>query len=146
MAEIDGGEEFISNEMVDALKWSKSGQWWWSFANNGTTTCVIIFSALAAVFAQVSGPLLLIIFHKTIVHMDPKTAATILSLLVTILSTVQSKLGFERKWIANRMTNSALRQLEIDQKTGATSLTEMTSRLKTILETHDKAIVNQANG
>jgi len=75
---------------------------------------------------------------------DPKTAATILSLLVTIISTIQSKLGFERKWIANRMTQSSLKQLLIDEKTGA-SLPDVKEKLKGILDRHDKMITATAS-
>jgi hypothetical protein len=67
------------------------------------------------------------------------TIATILSLCVTILSTVQLKLGFERKWIANRMTHSALCQLRIDERTG-TDVQVVKTALKSILDKHDKAI------
>jgi hypothetical protein len=69
---------------------------------------------------------------------DPKSVATILSLCVTVISTVQSKLGFERKWVANRMTQNSLKRLQIDEKTG-TGLSEVKDRLKAILEEHDKA-------
>jgi hypothetical protein len=51
---------------------------------------------------------------------------------------VQSKLGFERKWVANRMTQNSLKRLQIDEKTG-TGLSEVKDRLKAILEEHDKA-------
>ena len=67
-----------------------------------------------------------------------------MSLLVTILSTVQSKLGFERKWIANRMTQNSLRQLLIDEETGA-SLQDVKEKLKTILDQHNKAITAAAS-
>jgi len=70
---------------------------------------------------------------------DPKTVATILSLVVTVIATVQSTLGFERKWIANRMTQNSLRRLQIDEKTGAGSQ-QVKERLKAILEEHDRAI------
>jgi hypothetical protein len=109
MADVNG--QFISELLNSALKWSRSGQKWWSFANHGSTICIIVFSATAAVLSQVNTPIL--------AHIDAKTGATILSLGVTIISTVQSKLGFEWKWIANRMTQSSLRQLLIDEKTGA---------------------------
>ena len=70
---------------------------------------------------------------------DPKTVATILSLVVTVIATVQSTLGFERKWIANRMTQNSLRRLQIDEKTGAGSQ-QVKERLKSILEEHDRSI------
>jgi hypothetical protein len=39
---------------------------------------------------------------------DPKAVATILSLAVTVIATLQSTLGYERKWIASRMTRNSL--------------------------------------
>jgi len=135
----DAGGPFISKLLNDSLEWSLSGQKWWSVANHGSTICIVVFSAAAAVLSQI-GP------GKTLPYtcIDPKTGATILSLLVTILSTVQSKLGFERKWIANRMTQNSLRQLLIDEETGA-SLQDVKEKLKTILDQHNKAITAAAS-
>jgi hypothetical protein len=70
----------------------------------------------------------------------PTAIVTILSSCVTIISTVQSKLGFERKWIANRMTRSALLQLVIDERTETVSIKELAAQLKNILKLHDTAI------
>ena len=132
----DAGGQFISELLDSALKWSLRGQKWWSLANHGSTICIVVFSAAAAVLSQIDG--------KDLPYIDPTMGATILSLLVTILSTVQSKLGFERKWIANRMTQNALRQLLIDEKTGA-SLQDVKEKLKTILDQHNKAITAAAS-
>jgi hypothetical protein len=133
MADVNG--QFISELLNSALKWSLLGQKWWSFANHGSTICIIVFSATAAVLSQVT---------TGFAHIDPKTGATVLSLVVTILSTVRSKLGFERKWIANRTTQSSLTQLLIDEKTGA-SLQEVKEKLKNILDQHDKMIMGTAS-
>ena len=65
--------------------------------------------------------------------------ATLLSLAVTIISTLQTKLGFERKWIANRMTRSALSQLRVDMNMGQ-SPQELADSLKKIYSQHDEAI------
>ena len=124
------GAEFVAHTLNDALRWSGRGQKLWSFANHGSTVCVVVFSATAAVLAQTSGSFL---------GQDPKTVATVLSLCVTIISTVQSKLGFERKWVANRLTHSALNGLLIDEKTGA-DVQQTKEKLKDILAAHDKAI------
>jgi Protein of unknown function (DUF4231) len=135
-AMADAGGQFISGLLDSALKWSLRGQKLWSLANHGSTICIVVFSATAAVLSQIDG--------KVLAYIDAKTGATVLSLLVTILSTVQSKLGFERKWIANRMTQNALRQLLIDEKTGA-GLQDVKEKLKTILDQHDKAITAAAS-
>jgi len=126
----DESAQFISQTLDSALRWSRRGQKLWSFANHGATICVVVFSAVAAVLSQTSGK---------VWNYDPKSVATILSLCVTIIATVQSKLGFERKWIANRMTQNALQRLQIDEKTGA-GTQEVRDKLKAILEEHDKAI------
>ena len=125
---------FISKELESSLSWSWKGQKWWSFANHGATVCIIVFSAVVAVLTQLK--------HDAAVpylSMNVTTLTTILSLCVTILSTVQLKLGFERKWIANRMTHSALYQLLIDEKTG-TDVQAVKTALKSVLDRHDKAI------
>jgi Protein of unknown function (DUF4231) len=71
----------------------------WSFANHGATLCIVVFSAAAAVMSQTSGKFC---------NDDPKAVATILSLAVTVIATLQSTLGHERKWIASRMTRNSL--------------------------------------
>jgi len=125
---------FISNVLDSSLNWSRKGRKWWSFANHGTTVCVIVFSAIAAVLTQLKSDA-----GVPYLYISVTTLTTILSLSVTILSTVQLKLGFERKWIANRMTYSALYQLLIDEKTGAAT-EQVKTALKSILDQHDKAI------
>jgi Mg2+/Co2+ transporter CorB len=126
----DESAQFISETLDSALRSSRRGQKLWSFANHGSTICIVVFSAAVAVLSQTTGK---------VWNYDPKSVATILSLCVTVLSTVQSKLGFERKWVANRMTQNSLKRLQIDEKTG-TGMQEVRDKLKTILAEHDKAI------
>ena len=125
---------FISDVLESSLNWSWKGQKWWSFANHGATVCIIVFSAVVAVLTQLKPDAAV-----PYLSISVATVATILSLCVTILSTVQLKPGFERKWIANRMTHSALYQLHIDERTG-TDVKELKTTLKSILGQHDKAI------
>ncbi|HMD66047.1 MAG TPA: DUF4231 domain-containing protein [Stellaceae bacterium] len=124
---------YISHKIAQELKWSRKGTKWWSFANHGSTIIVVVFSALAAVIVQITND---------IASIPVKNIATSLSLIVTIVSTVQSKLGFERKWIANRMTQSSLRQLEIDEKMNV-AISELAKSLKEIRAKHDHAITEQ---
>jgi uncharacterized protein DUF4231 len=126
----DESAQFVSKTLDSALKRSRRGKRLWSFANHGSTICIVVCSAAAAVMSQTS---------VKVWNDDPKTVATILSLVVTVIATVQSTLGFERKWIANRMTQNSLRRLQIDEKTGAGSQ-QVKERLKAILEEHDRAI------
>ena len=79
--------KYISGKIAQNLIWSRKGQKLWSFANHGATVIVVIFSALAAVLAQVTGDLW---------SVPVKNIATALSRIVTVVSTIQSKLGFER--------------------------------------------------
>ena len=126
----DESAQFISETLDAALTRSSRGQKLWSFASHGATICIVVFSAGAAVLSQTT---------PKVWNYDPKAVATILSLCVTILATIQSKLGFERKWIANRMTQNSLKRLQIDEKTG-TGMQEVKEKLKTILAEHDRAI------
>jgi hypothetical protein len=127
-AELDS---FIREQLAKRLKDSLNGQRAWSFATHGATVLIVIFSATAAVLAQTDLTFLY----------SSKTWATILSLSVTIISTIQSKLSFDRKWIANRMTHSALVQLDIDLREG-TSSKEMAEKLKGIVAKHDQTITS----
>jgi hypothetical protein len=65
--------------------------------------------------------------------------ATTLSIAIIVISKVQSKLGFERKWIANRMTRNAISLLDIDRNMGADA-DKLADALKSILVKHDQAI------
>jgi Protein of unknown function (DUF4231) len=132
----DESAQFVSKTLDSALKRSRRGKRWWSFANHGSTICIVVFSAAAAVMSQTT---------VKVWNDDPKTVATILSLVVTVIATVQSTLGFERKWIANRMTQNSLRRLQIDEKTGAGSQ-QVKERLKAILEEHDRGITVTGSG
>jgi len=135
-AGIDESAQFVSKTLDSALKRSRRAKRLWSFANHGSTICIVVCSAAAAVMSQTTVKVL---------NDDPKTVATILSLIVTVIATVQSTLGFERKWIANRMTQNSLRRLQIDEKTGAGSQ-QVKEKLKSILEEHDRAIMTSASG
>ena len=106
------------------------GQKWWSLATHGATILVVSLSAVSAVLAQKTGSW----FGVPISDL-----ATTLSIAVTIIATVQSKLGFERKWIANRMTRNAIAQLHIDRNMGA-GADKLADALKDILVKHDQAI------
>src|SRR5580700_4041866 len=130
-------DAYIARKINQSIKWSLRGQKLWSFANFGSSILIIIFSAIAAVLAQQVKSNGTAIPHAADI-------ATTLSLAVTIISTIQSKLGFERKWIANRMTRSALEQLDIDEKTGTAS-PELVKTLKAILSKHDEAITGSSS-
>ena len=122
---------YLAEEIDRKLKRSLKSQKWWSFANFGSTTSIIVLSASAAVLAQIKS--------TSTFFLSFNDVATGLSLAVTIISAIQSKLGFERKWVASRMTRSALEQLKIDEKTGTPS-TELVKTFKAILSKHDEAI------
>src|SRR5438876_8729232 len=80
----DESAQFISEMLDSALRRSGRGQKLWSFANHGSTICIVVFSAAVAVLSQTTGK---------VWNYDPKSVATILSLCITVISTVQSKLG-----------------------------------------------------
>ena len=124
-------QHYIANEIAKRRRRSLHARQRWSFGTHGATVLIVVFSATSAVLSQVGVDF----------WIASKNWATILSLLVTIISTVQSRLGFEKKWIANRMTHSALSQLEIDLKTG-TPPAELAAKLKQIVQKHDEAITS----
>ena len=130
--EQDQKLQYIGLEIERAFAGRFKGQRWWSFASHGSTVLIVAFSSTAAVLAKFSPGL-----FPTVV--DNTTLATLLSLAVTIISTLQTKLGFERKWIANRMTRSALSQLRVDMNMGKSSC-ELADSLKKIYSQHDEAI------
>lgn len=123
--------KYISEKISTGLVWSQKGRRLWSLANHGSTMIIVVFSALSAVLAQTTGDML---------SVPVKNIATSLSLAVTVISTIQSKLGFERKWIANRMTNSALQQLQVDEKMKQ-PVEKLAEAYKEIRKKHDLAIV-----
>jgi hypothetical protein len=135
-AGCDESAQFVSKTLDSALRRSRRGQRLWSFANHSATICIVVCSAAAAVMSQTT---------VKVWNDDPKTVATILSLVVTVIATVQSTLGFERKWIANWMMQNALRRLQIDEKTGA-GTQDVKNRLKAVLEEHDRAITATGSG
>ena len=136
VAGSDESAQFVSKTLDSALKRSGRGKRLWSFANHGSTICIVVCSAAAAVMSQTA---------VKVWNDDPKTVATMLSLAVTVIATLQSTLGFERKWIANRMTQNSLRRLQIDERTGAGSQ-QVKERLKAILEEHDRALTATGPG
>src|SRR5215469_13836673 len=130
--------KYVSETISRWLTWSRKGTKWWSFANHSATIIIVAFSSIAAVIAQITGDIAI----GNIATVPVKNIATTLSLIVTIVSTVQAKLGFERKWIANRMTQSALRQLEVDEKMNV-PLPDLAKALKDIRAKHDRAITER---
>src|ERR1700677_5183082 len=92
---------YISERIAVSLQKRRHAQCWWSAATHGSTIIIIALSSIAAVIAKYNDSI-----------------ASILSVIVTIVSGVQIKVGFERKLIANRLTQSALSQLEVDDNMG----------------------------
>jgi hypothetical protein len=134
MAEKLEGLLYIESQVDQWKKWTLKGQKLWSFANNGSTIIITTFSAIAAVLAQAD-------FGATFPISAPQMA-TVLSLIVTIVSTVQAKLGFERKWAANRASQSALSKLMIDIRKPVTNVCEVAEKLKQIIAKHDQQIIS----
>lgn len=133
-AAVNDGQatQYLRNKITSDMAHAYKGQRLWSAANHGATIIIVVFSAVAALLAQAAP-------GNMVLSVPLKNVVTALSLLVTVVSTLQSKLGFERKWIANRITRSALEQLEIDENTGL-SASELAKALKIIRAKHDEAI------
>jgi hypothetical protein len=105
---------YISGEIARYLKKSSYGQKLWSFSTHGSTIIIVTFSAIAATLSQAG-----ITWHG----FSANDIATVLSLAVAVISTIQSKLGFERKWVANRLTHNALVRLTIDENMASDPIT-----------------------
>lgn len=135
MSEQQSQDTYIAGEISRRLASTYCGQRRWSLWTHGTTILIVLCSSVAAVLDQA---------HTTAdqAHVDfvvRFSLVTILSLVVTVVSAVQAKLSFEKKWIANRMTRSAIEQLQIDQRMGVPA-EELAKSLKQILARHDEAI------
>ena len=130
MSETSDRLKYISALILSLKVAYLRGQRWWSLATQGATILVVSFSAVSAVLAQKTGSWF---------GIPVSDLATTLSIAVTVISTVQSKLGFERKWVANRMTRNAIYQLDIDMNMGADA-DKLADALKGILVKHDQAI------
>jgi hypothetical protein len=124
---------YISGEIAHYLKKSSWGQKLWSFSAHGSTIIIVTFSAVAATLSQAS-----ITWHS----ISANGLATVLSLAVAVVSTIQSKLGFERKWVANRLLHNALVRLTIDENMGSDPV-ELANSLKDALAAHDKAVTTE---
>jgi len=131
-------EKYIAREIERCRTWSFHGQRMWSFLTHGATISIAVLSACAAVLAQ--HPVPVAAFELLGIDYSGKNIATILSLLVTIITTLQTKLAFERKWIANRMTQSTMTRLSVDAHMRTTTPADLAQQYKAALETHDKAI------
>jgi hypothetical protein len=108
------------------------GQRQWSFVHHMTTFGSAILSLIVVAISQVKD------WTPTILSRDILIA--VISLLAAILATLAAKGGFERKWIANRMTRSKLDALHIDLLGGETDSTKVKNELKRIIAEHDAAI------
>jgi hypothetical protein len=130
VSEMSDKLKYISTRITSLLAGYRRGQRWWSVATHGATILVVAFSAVSGVLAQKTGSWF---------GISVADVATTLSIAIIVISTVQSKFGFERKWIANRMTRNAISLLDIDRNMGADA-DKLADALKSILVKHDQAI------
>lgn len=125
--------ELLQKEHGNAKKWAPWYRKMWSFATHTATTLVIVLSASAAICASFSGELWWL-----------KWAATILSGTVTIIASLKSQIGFERKWTTFRLVNTAVEFLEIDLLSGRKSPEEIRVALEALYKEHNVAVLGAA--
>jgi hypothetical protein len=83
-----------------------SGQRYWSFLHHSTTFGAAVLSLVVATIAAMKD------WQLSFISKDALIA--ILSLFAAILAALAARGGFERKWMANRLTRSKLDLLALD--------------------------------
>jgi hypothetical protein len=114
-----------------------SAQRYWSFLHYATTFGAAILSLIVATIAPLRD------WQFAWISKDALIAG--LSLVAAILATLAARGGFERKWIANRLTRSKLDLLALDLLDEKSNVGEIKDTLKRIIAEHDAAIVGAAS-
>ncbi|PXX96669.1 DUF4231 domain-containing protein [Halomonas sp. LBP4] len=125
---------------VDRLqKHHYKGQRLWSFAHHFSTFGAALLSLTVATLSQQDG------WDAASFIVSRNTLIAILSLSAAILSALAARGGFERKWIANRLTRSKLDNLRLDMLEDVEDPTPLKEKLKRIISEHDSAIVGSSS-
>jgi len=110
------------------------GQRLWSFVHHMTAFGAVILSLSAAAISQAKD--------WTPSGLERDTLIALVSLVAASLAALTAKGGFERKWIANRMTRSQLEILELDLLGDAVDPSAIKETLKRIIAEHDAGITS----
>jgi hypothetical protein len=124
----------LEEEIHRQYRWFNTGSRFWSTAHHGSLYLAAILSGSSALVLKVDS-------LKAIVS-QPDFAA-VLSAISALLGTLAAAGGFQRKWQANRMNRGDLEQLLVDLGDPAVDANVLRSRLKEIIERHNKAITGQ---
>ncbi len=122
----------IKAEVDKRLEWHLGGQRKWSFVHHSTTFGAAILSLIVATISQLKD--------WTPTLCDRSTLIALLSLIAAVLAALSAMGGFERKWIANRMTRSKLDALKLDLLDEQADPRVAKDTLKKIIADHDAAI------
>jgi hypothetical protein len=129
--------EQLRSEIARRRKDHYTGQRWWSFAHHTTTFGAAILSVVVALVAPLKDWPLSFIGKDIFI--------VITSMIAAILAALSARGGFERKWIANRLTRSKLDILQIDLLDDRADASAIKESLKRIVTEHDTAIVSAAS-
>lgn len=129
--------EQLQAEIARRQRHHYSAQRRWSFVHHSTTFGAAILSLVVVTIAPLKE------WPFGFVSKDIFIAS--ISLLAAILAGLSARGGFERKWIANRLTRSKLDILQLDMLDAGADASSIKDTLKRIVVEHDAAIVGAAS-
>lgn len=125
-------KEKFAHKLAEMREWYVRGQRNWSFLHHLTTTLAITFSAAAALIPQL----------KSWEQASAKDWTTLLAGVAAVLISLSKGFGFERKWRANRLSNSKIQALDNELTFRDPTMADVT-KLNRIVEDHDLAITGK---
>jgi hypothetical protein len=129
----------LREEVTQLIERHYKAQRLWSFAHHFSTFGAAVLSLTVATLSQKDG------WDDATFMVSRNALIAILSLMAAILSALAARGGFERKWIANRLTRSKLDSLRIDMLEDTEDTAPLRERLKRIIAEHDSAILGVSN-
>jgi hypothetical protein len=128
--------EELKSEIAQRQKHHRDSQRRWSFFHHSTTFGAVTLSLAVAAIAPLPK------WPEGSIRKDILIA--VLSFIAAILAAISARGGFERKWVANRLTRSRLDILHLDTLDGTADPSAIKETLKRIVIDHDAAIVGAA--
>lgn len=126
----------LNTEINSWLGRWRRGQKAWSAAHHITLFGAAILSLAVGFIVQMDAPLLR--------QLPNANLSTILAFVAAALSGVAAAGGFERKWLANRLSRGRLDDLRIDFMDPDVDLKDARAKLKDILRMHDQEILGSS--
>jgi hypothetical protein len=126
----------LRKQLEEKYNWYKRGSHLWSAAHHGSLYVAAILSAGAALVLKLS------ILQDWTLREDVSAAA---AAAAALLGTLAASGGFDLQWRANRISRDKIDELRIDLTDDATSLHDIRTRLKAVVDAHARAIVGDHN-